>query len=223
MLIHSALKAQRHHFCRQFYGVGMATPIGPWRQTGCTKEAPETCHPGRPLRRIAWWDWGRDRDVGCPIPEEMTRQNERPTKKSSLVQYPTGKMATLGSGLPSKKKWKKFFNFFLARYQSTRFRVFSWYSSPSRRMVLEPRNGGILFVLLLVTWQSVIFVTEGCRRNLNGASGQTALWFDKSDSCPVFVPSSLGANGTERCKKLIYILFPAIPLLSWQESKRYEK
>ena len=30
-------------------------------------------------------------------------------------------------------------------------------------------------------------------------------------------------NGTERRKKLIYILFPAAPLLFWQESKRYKK
>lgn len=44
--------------------------------------------------------------------------------------------------------------------------------------------------------QSITFAREGCRRDLNGASGQTALWFDKSDFCPVFVPSFSGQ--TER-------------------------
>ena len=67
---------------------------------------------------------------------------------------------------------------------------------PGRSKVSKLGKGGIVSVLLLVTGQSVIFVTEGCRRNLSGASGQTALWFDNSDSCPVFVPSFSGQ--TER-------------------------
>lgn len=38
--------------------------------------------------------------------------------------------------------------------------------------VFKGGNGGILSVLLLVTGQSVIFVTEGCRRELSGAAWQ---------------------------------------------------
>ena len=51
-------------------------------------------------------------------------------------------------------------------------------------------------VLLQEKGQRITFVKEGCRRDLNGASGQTALLFDKSDFCPVFVPSFSGQ--TER-------------------------
>ena len=53
--------------------------------------------------------------------------------------------------------------------------MFSRYSDPAERKVSELGNGGIVSVLLLVTEQSVIFVIEGCRRDLNGASRQTAL------------------------------------------------
>ena len=75
-------------------------------------------------------------------------------------------------------------------------------------------------VLLQEKRQSVTFAIEGCRRDLNGASGQTALWFDKSDICPVFVPSFWIQNGTGRCKKLIYLLFPAQSFLFWQGFQR---
>ena len=127
-------------------------------------------------------------------------------------------MATSEKRVPSKKV-KKIFNFFRQGYQSTRFRVFSRYSDPAGRKASGPGKGGTVSVLLLMTELIVIFVFEGCRRDLSGASGQTALWFDKSDYCPVILETS----GTERCKKLIYILFPATPLLSRQESKIYEK
>ena len=83
-------------------------------------------------------------------------------------------MATQVEGLPSKKV-KKSFNFFARGYQSTRFRVFSQYSDPAGQKASEPDYGGIVSPPLLVTEQSVIFVTEGCRRDLSGASGQTAL------------------------------------------------
>lgn len=73
------------------------------------------------------------------------------------------------------KKSKIIFNFFRRGYQSTRFRVFSRYSDPAGRKASEPGKGGIVSVLLLMTELIVIFVFEGCRRDLNGASGQTAL------------------------------------------------
>ena len=39
----------------------------------------------------------------------------------------------------------------------------------------------------------------------------------------MFLTVNFFQGNTERCKKLIYIFFPAIPLLSWRESKRYRK
>jgi len=62
-----------------------------------------------------------------------------------------------GGGIAIKKS-EIIFQLFCPGHPNTRFRV-----------------GGIVSVLLLVTGQSVIFATEGCRRDLSGASGQTAL------------------------------------------------
>ena len=53
--------------------------------------------------------------------------------------------------------------------------MFSRYSDPSGWKQSKPGDGGILSVLLLVTELIVIFVIEGCRRDLSGASGQMAL------------------------------------------------
>ena len=74
-----------------------------------------------------------------------------------------------------QKKCEKLINFFRPGHQSTRFQVFSRYSDPAERKVSKLGTRGIVSVLLLVTGQSVIFVIEGCRRDLNGASRQTAL------------------------------------------------
>ena len=99
------------------------------------------------------------------------RQNRRQNGRHRLVQCTTGKMATSEKKVPSKKN----FNFFRRGYQSTRSRVFSWYSDPAGRKASEPGKGGIVSALLLVTELIVNFVIEGCRRDLSGASGQTAL------------------------------------------------
>ena len=85
------------------------------------------------------------------------------------------KDGNVGEESAIKKKVKNNFNFFRRGYQSTRSRVFSWYSDPAGRKASEPGKGGIVSALLLKTELIVIFVIEGCRRNLSGASGQTAL------------------------------------------------
>ena len=85
------------------------------------------------------------------------------------------KDGNVGEESAIKKKVKKNFNFFRRGYQSTRSRVFSWYSDPAGRKASEPGKGGIVSALLLKTELIVNFVIEGCRRDLSGASGQTAL------------------------------------------------
>ena len=59
--------------------------------------------------------------------------------------------------------------------RSTRNRALLWYSGSAGRNGLGEgfwENGE---VLLQEKGQSITFVREGCRRDLNGASGQTAL------------------------------------------------
>lgn len=86
----------------------------------------------------------------------------------------TGKMATSEKKVSSKKV-KKFFNFFARGYQSTRFLVFPRYSDPAGWKASGPGKGGIVSVLLLMIELIVTFVIEGCRHDLSGASGQTAI------------------------------------------------
>ena len=53
--------------------------------------------------------------------------------------------------------------------------MFSRYSDPAEREASGPGKGGIVSVLLLMKELIVNFAIEGCRRDMNGASGQTAL------------------------------------------------
>ena len=59
--------------------------------------------------------------------------------------------------------------------RSTRNRALLWYSGPVGRNDLDKGLWENDDVLLQEKRQSITFVREGCRPDLNGASGQTAL------------------------------------------------
>ena len=107
------------------------------------------------------------------------------------VQCPYAKNGTIGHQKTAKKFWKKI-NFFLSgvsEYPDLGCFAVLWTGGGKDMGEGLWKNDE---VLLQEKRQSITFVREGCKRDLNGASGQTALWFDKSDFCPVFVPSFSG-------------------------------
>lgn len=108
-------------------------------------------------------------------PGEKDTAKQVAKRKAQSCTMPKREDGNVGEESAIKKKVKKIFNCFRQGYQSTRFRVFSRYSDPAGRKASGPGKGGTVSVLLLMTELIVIFVFEGCRRDLSGASGQTAL------------------------------------------------
>lgn len=74
-----------------------------------------------------------------------------------------------------KKLFEKILTFFCQACRSTRIQAVSRYFGPEEGKIMVEGLWKNDEVLLQEKRQSVTFAIEGCRRDLNGASGQTAL------------------------------------------------
>ena len=130
--------------------------------------------PGASGKRRGWCYSGGTGNVECTIP--VIDDGKRIGKRGAAGVYKAPcKEWHYWTSKDGRKFFDKISTFLSPGCRSTRNRALSRYSGSAGRNDLSEgfwENGD---VLLQEIGQSITFVREGCRRNLNGASGQTAL------------------------------------------------
>ena len=134
--------------------------------------------------RLKKWQTRRMYNPGRRIVAKRTAEEAGP---SCTIR--DRKDGNTGRRFAIKKKLEKFSTIFARSIRVPDLEYLSRYSDPGDRWFFGLEDSRFPPGFLVKTGQLCIFVGVGCRGNLNRASGQAALWIDKSRFCPVFVPS----------------------------------